>query len=115
VHARYDQLRQRVPNPLVKLKFYYITGGVHGGGQTDPLHIVQGASGWFLRRGLRAPTKLPRALAAAREDVECFCALPSISLGHVQPLGERRTIMGQRGPSAEPFWRAPVWMRSIRR
>ena len=29
--------------------------------------------------------------------------LPSISFGHVQPLGERSTIIGQRGRLVKPF------------
>jgi len=40
---------------------------------------------------------------------------PSTSLGPVQPLGERNTIMGQRGRVVSPVVRACCWMRLISR
>ena len=38
------------------------------------------------------------------ERQEPSARLPSITFGQVQPLGERRTIIGQRGRSATPFF-----------
>ena len=38
---------------------------------------------------------------------------PLISLGPVQPLGERSTIIGQRGRSALPESRAFFWIARI--
>ena len=47
------------------------------------------------------------------ERHESSARLPSISFGHVQPLGERRIIIGQRGRSTLPLplARAAFWMR----
>ena len=41
--------------------------------------------------------------------------MPSTRAGQVQPLGEQKTIMGQRGRSVSPFSRALTWMRWISR
>ena len=39
--------------------------------------------------------------------------LPSTTVGPVQPFGERRMIIGQRGRSLKPLLRASRWMRRI--
>jgi len=47
----------------------------------------------------------------ARHEPSILC--PPISLGPVQPLGERSTIIGQRGRSSLPPARAFFWMALI--
>ena len=92
---------------------YHASEGISKSGldQVDlsPFHY------WSRYRDPNCPPEEPRT-----SDSGTWCARqkpstlwPSTSLGPVQPLGLRNTIIGQRGRSVLPPSRASRWMRLI--